>query len=403
MKKTSGILITFFLSAVLCAVSWGAPPKKRFLTSDGKRPTGLFAPGVMVGKTVYIAGKGDYRPNEEIAGKVRNCLAEVRKTLQVAGLDLENVVHAFCYIEDPSYAPEFDRVYGELFPKNPPARTLVGVPKVPGDSRIEITCIAYADPKGVKPVGKPAPGTPVTPGVIAGDMLYLSGMDDRLPGGGHPGSFEERMRQAMRNTEAALKAAGLDFRHAVMVHLFLDRRENHSIANRVYSEFFTYGNEPARATVFVDWIPGESQVLVSCWAMKNLKSRKVVRPPSMKYGPVEAAMTASPAVWAGNTLYLSALTGLDPANGTIPADIEGQVRRMARNHLDVLEAAGLGYADIVSGHVYLKDINDYAPMNAVYKEYYSAGPGVRTCLMPGSSPWPNDARVMASFIAAKTR
>ena len=55
---------------------------------------------------------------------------------------------------------------------------------------------------------------------------------------------------------------------------------------------------------------------------------------------------------------------------------------MAKNHLDVLQAAGLGYSDIVSGHVYLKDINDYAPMNKVYKEFFSAGPGVRTCLMP---------------------
>ena len=32
-------------------------PTKRFATPDGKRPTGLFAPGVMVGKTLYIAGK----------------------------------------------------------------------------------------------------------------------------------------------------------------------------------------------------------------------------------------------------------------------------------------------------------------------------------------------------------
>ena len=84
---------------------------KKFLTADGKRPAGLFAAGIMVEKTVYIAGKGDYKPDEEIAGKVRNCLNEVRKTLQVAGLDLNSVVHSFCYLEDPNYYPEFNKVY----------------------------------------------------------------------------------------------------------------------------------------------------------------------------------------------------------------------------------------------------------------------------------------------------
>ena len=398
------------------ASSFGQIPEKKFLTPDGKRPKGLFAPGVMVGKTVYIAGKGDYKPDEEIAGKVRNCLNEVRKTLQISGLDLENVVHSFCYLEDPAYYPEFNKVYGEFFQKNPPARTTVGVPNVPGDSRIEITCIAYSDLKGIKPVGAPPAGFPFTPGIMAGEMLYISGKGDQLPNGGHPATFDEQVRQAMRNVEATLKQAGLDFRNVVMNHVFLDDFANYEIANKVYGEFFKSGNEPACATVFVDWIPGGSHVEVTCWATTNLKSRRVVRPASIKFSPGEAAITASPAVWAGNTLYTSALSGFDPAAGTISPDLEQQVRRMAQNHLDILTAAGLvgppnyakhnsgtplGYADIVSGHVYLRTIDDYIPMNNVYKDYFSAGPGVRTCLMPNSGYEKNDVKVRASFIAAK--
>ena len=61
----------------------------------------------------------------------------------------------------------------------------------------------------------------------------------------------------------------------------------------------------------------------------------------------------------------------------------------------------MGYADIVSGHVYLRTIDDYIPMNNVYKDYFSAGPGVRTCLMPNSGYEKNDVKVRASFIAAK--
>ena len=77
--------------------------------------------------------------------------------------------------------------------------------------------------------------------------------------------------------------------------------------------------------------------------------------------------------------------------------------QMARNHMDILDVAGLKLEDVVSGCVYLRDINDYGAMNAIYREYFSRGPGVRTCLMPNSGYEKNDVRVRASFIAARTQ
>ncbi len=339
------------LSLLGAAVAWGELPEK-FLTPDGKRPSRLFAAGNMVGETVYISGTGDYSPKEEIEGKVRNCLNGVRKSLQSRGLDLENIVHVFFRIENPAFYPVFNRVYGEFFPKNPPARTVVDVPESAGDSRISITCIAYSYTGEVKPVGAPQAGSPFTPGIIAGDMLYISGMGDELPDGSHPAAFEEQVRQAMKNVGAVLNQAGLDFRHVVMSHVYLDEYSNDEIANRVYGEFFTPGDEPACATVYVDWIPGGSHVEITCWATTNLKGRKVVRPAGMKSIPGETALVASPAVWAGKTLYISSFSGFDPPAGAVPTDMEQQVR---------------------------------------------------TCLMPNSGYEKNDIKVRASFIAAKTK
>jgi len=391
-----------FIVLVCVQVSSQQLPVKKFLTNDGSRPTGLFAPGVAVGKTVYIAGKGDYRPNEDFSGKVRNCLAEVEKTLKVGGLDLSNVVTAHCYLEDPQNYAKFNEVYGEFFPKRPPSRTTLGVPNVPGDSRVEITVIAYTDVTEIKQIGAPPAGRPYSPAILAGTTLYISGRGDQLPDASHPATFEEQVRQTMRNVESVLKEAGLDFRNVVFSNVYIDKFENYAAVNRVYGEFFEYGNEPARATVFVDWIPGDSHVEITCIATTDLASRRVVRPASMKYGADERAMTASPAVWAGDTLYLSGLTGYDPAEGAAPAELDKQIRRMAQSHIDILTAAGLGLQDIVSGHVYLRDINDYAPFNDIYKEYFSKGPGVRTCLMPNSGMEKNNCRVRASFIAART-
>ena len=76
----------------------------------------------MVGKTLYIAGKGDYRPNEEFPVKVKNCLTEIEKTLKAAGLGMEHVVKSFVYLEDHDKYDEMNKYYGEFFPNNPPAQ-----------------------------------------------------------------------------------------------------------------------------------------------------------------------------------------------------------------------------------------------------------------------------------------
>jgi 2-iminobutanoate/2-iminopropanoate deaminase len=295
-----------------------------------------------------------------------------------------------------------NKFYGEFFPNSPPARTTLGVSQVPGDSRLEITCVAYADLSEIKPIGTPPPGFPYSPGILAGDTLYISGKGDQLAGGGHPEGFEAQVRQSMKNVESTLKAAGLDFRNVVMTSVFLDDYENLAAADKVYKEFFPEGDLPACSTSFVDWLPGGSHVEITCVATTDPASRKAVRPSGVKVGPADGSVSGSPAMWAGNTLYISALPGV-ASGGAASGDVGDQVRAMAKGHVAILDEAGLKLDDIVSGFVNLKDMDDYAPMNAVYKDFYSKGPGVRTCLMPNTKVEKGDVRVRASFIAAKTQ
>lgn len=395
-------MISFFCAALLICVSFQfsgiKPQQKTYVTPDGSPPTGLFAPGVLVGNTLYISGKGDYKPDLGIPDKTRNCLTEVRNVLKLAGMDMQNIVKVWVFLEDINAYAEMNKVYSEFFPVEPPARTTLGVSSVPGESQMEITAIAYRDLGEKKIIGNPAPGLPFSPGVLAGKTLYVSGKGDQLPDGTHPATFEEQVRQAMKNAEAVLKAAGLDFRNAVMNHVYLDKYDNYATANKVYSEFFEFGNEPARATLFVDHIPGGSHVEITCLATTDLINRKVVRPASMKYGLNETAPTASPGVWAGDILYLSAQSGFVPGGGMTSDSLEAQFRQMVRNQMDVIEEAGLGLKDLVSGSVYLRDINDYAPMNELYRELFTGSPGVRTTLQPNSGYEKNDTRIRASFI-----
>lgn len=78
----------------------------------------------------------------------------------------------------------------------------------------------------------------------------------------------------------------------------------------------------------------------------------------------------SQAVKARNTLYCSGQIPLNPADGSIPEGIEAQTRQVLKNLEAVLNAAGADFADVVKTTVYLKDMNDFPAMNALYAEAF---------------------------------
>ena len=76
----------------------------------------------------------------------------------------------------------------------------------------------------------------------------------------------------------------------------------------------------------------------------------------------------------GNLLFLSGQIPIDPAVGEITAvSIEDQTRQVLENVKAVLASGGCTLADVVKTTVYLKDIADFAKMNAVYQEYFQEG------------------------------
>ena len=109
--------VTVALALVPSAFGQAAAQKPQ-AKNAGRQPA-LFSAGSKVGKTLYISGKGDYRPNAEFPEKVKNCLGEIQKTLNSAGLDMNNVVKSFVYLEDRDKYAEMNKYYGEFFPDAP--------------------------------------------------------------------------------------------------------------------------------------------------------------------------------------------------------------------------------------------------------------------------------------------
>jgi 2-iminobutanoate/2-iminopropanoate deaminase len=79
----------------------------------------------------------------------------------------------------------------------------------------------------------------------------------------------------------------------------------------------------------------------------------------------------SQAVKAGNLLFISGQVPLDPATGeVVEGDITVQTRRVLDNVKAILTQAGADFSNVVKTTVFLKDMNDFAAMNAVYAEFF---------------------------------
>ena len=106
----------------------------------------------------------------------------------------------------------------------------------------------------------------------------------------------------------------------------------------------------------------------------------------------------SPAVKAGDLLYLSGQVGLDPATGKlVEGGVGAQTAQIFKNIAAVLAAAGKTLGDVVKANVYLADIGDYAEMNENYAKAFDAPYPARTAFAVAALPL--GARVEVEVIA----
>ena len=69
---------------------------------------------------------------------------------------------------------------------------------------------------------------------------------------------------------------------------------------------------------------------------------------------------------------------MDPENGTLPEGSEAQTHQALKNLGAVLEAAGVGYEDVVRTMVFLDNMDDFATVNAIYAEYFKESAPARS-------------------------
>lgn len=93
-----------------------------------------------------------------------------------------------------------------------------------------------------------------------------------------------------------------------------------------------------------------------------------------------AHVPLSPAVRAGDSIYISGQVPTLPDGSVVPGGIEAQTRAVMENVAKALALAGAGLEDVVKTTVILADARDFGAFNKVYATYFPASPPARTTL-----------------------
>lgn len=94
----------------------------------------------------------------------------------------------------------------------------------------------------------------------------------------------------------------------------------------------------------------------------------------------------SQAIRSGDMVFCSGQLGLDPVSGELAEGVEAQAERALRNLASVLDAAGLGFDDVVKTTIFLADIGDFAAVNAVYGRHMPDPPPARSTVEVAALP-----------------
>lgn len=144
-KKAGLTLAAIF--GIGSVVSKAGAPKKQVLKESVVKhdDVPLFSGGVRHGNTLYIAGKGAHFEGD-IKAHTDHVLKELEKELIKNGSSMDKVLKVNVYLHDLEDYKGMNEVYRGRFGENPPVRTTVAVyGGVPGDSLVEIDCIAAVD------------------------------------------------------------------------------------------------------------------------------------------------------------------------------------------------------------------------------------------------------------------
>ncbi len=122
--------------------------KKVITSKNAPAPIGPYNQAILVGNTLYVSGQIALDPisqlmvNETIEMETTQVMKNLQAILEEAGADFTKVVKCSIFVKDLNNFATINKIYGEYFVSDFPARETVEVARLPKDANVEISCIA---------------------------------------------------------------------------------------------------------------------------------------------------------------------------------------------------------------------------------------------------------------------
>ncbi len=143
LKRAATVVAASSVVGTVPSVAKEKSTKKVHYQGPKPEKTPLFSGAVSFGNLLFIAGKGAHFPGD-ITAHTKHVLDELEKELKNAGSSMDKVLKVNVYLNDIKDYTAMNEVYQGRFGNEPPVRTTVApMGGVPGNSLVEIDCIAY--------------------------------------------------------------------------------------------------------------------------------------------------------------------------------------------------------------------------------------------------------------------
>lgn len=242
-------------------------------------------------------------------------------------------------------------------------------------------CLVFQMPSPRVVSSGPPPVGPYSAAINAGGFIYVSGtlaQDDTGAIAGK-GDVAAQTRRVLDRIQQTLKASGSSLEQVLTITVYLRSAADFQAMNDAYRTYWPK-DPPTRTTVVSNLVLPDALVEMTAVAAPAGAERVVIHP---------AAWTKSPnpysyAIRSGDTLFMSGIVSRNGRdNSVVGGDIVAQTTTVLDNAREILAAAGMTFANVVSARIFLPDGAGFQQMNETYRKYFTSAPPARATVIAG--------------------
>jgi enamine deaminase RidA (YjgF/YER057c/UK114 family) len=191
------------------------------------------------------------------------------------------------------------------------------------------------------------------------------------------GDIRSQTRRVLESIDQTLQKAGSSLAMAASVHVYLKNASDFAAMNEVYRTFWK-ADPPVRTTIVADFVVPNALIEIAMVAVPTGGDRQVIHPA----GWMKSPNPYSYGIKSGTTLFLA---GLVSRNGKDNSVVEGpmavQTKAVLDNAGEILKAAGMTHANVVSSRVFITDVTKFQEMNDAYRPFFPKDPPARATVV----------------------